>query len=80
MNDDESQWRSNLFQTSSRGKLPPLVTTKCKLQDDGRLNERMHNFLCNLHQVVCHSGARPKKQYYYSFAFMVYDLFCIHTV
>jgi len=52
MNDDETQWKGNLFQTSSRGKLPPLVTTKCKLQDDGNCSPRfmrstLYNVPCN---------------------------------
>ncbi|XP_065058870.1 protein transport protein Sec24C-like [Rhopilema esculentum] len=52
MSDDQDQWQKGLFQTSMRGKLPPLVSTKCKVQDDGNCSPRfmrstMYNVPCN---------------------------------
>lgn len=36
MNDDQASFNGEIFQTSSRGKVPPLVSTKCRIQDDGK--------------------------------------------
>lgn len=46
MSDDQDQWKNNTFQTSIRGKLPPLVTTDCKLQDDGRSFRTIPAYFC----------------------------------
>ena len=34
--DQESYNEQQVFQTSNRGKVPPLVSTKCCIQDDGK--------------------------------------------
>eukprot|EP00794_Sanderia_malayensis_P007299 gene7299-8115_t len=52
MNDDQNIWNTNVFQTSVRGKLPPLVSSKYKVQDDGNCNPRymkstLYNIPCN---------------------------------
>ena len=37
MKDDQAAFNEEVFSTSTRGKVPPLVSTKCKIQDDGQL-------------------------------------------
>lgn len=36
MNDDQASFDGEIFTTSTRGKVPPLVSTKCRIQDDGK--------------------------------------------
>jgi hypothetical protein len=36
MSDDQATFDGEIFQTSSRGKVPPLVSTTCRIQDDGK--------------------------------------------
>ena len=36
MKDDQESYNEQVFQTSNRGKVPPLVSTKCRIQDDGK--------------------------------------------
>lgn len=35
MKDDQGSFNGEIFATSARGKVPPLVSTKCRIQDDG---------------------------------------------
>ncbi len=35
MKDDQDNFKDTAFNTSVRGRVPPLVTTKCVLRDDG---------------------------------------------
>jgi len=40
MSEDQASFDNEIFQTSSRGKVPPLVSTKCRIQDDGNCSPR----------------------------------------
>jgi len=40
MDDDQGSFDGEIFATSSRGKVPPLVSTKCRIQDDGNCSPR----------------------------------------
>ena len=51
MQDDQNNFEGQVFSTSSRGKLPPLVSTKCKIQDDGNCSPRFMRSTC--YQVPC---------------------------
>jgi len=40
MKDDQESFNGEMFMTSTRGKVPPLVSTKCKIVDDGNCSPR----------------------------------------
>ena len=35
MKDDQDNFKDTAFNTSVRGRVPPLITTKCVIRDDG---------------------------------------------
>lgn len=43
MKDDQDNFKDTSFNTSVRGRVPPLITTKCVIRDDG--NDQMLSFL-----------------------------------
>lgn len=56
MKDDQAAFNEEVFLTSTRGKVPPLVSTKCRIQDDGNCSPRymrssIYSMPCNQDMV-----------------------------